>query len=225
MEILSGNKSIIPKPWFDYLESICEAELNKASKKVKVKRIKRQAYVSIPDVKREKIKAEIERTGVWTSVLLKKHGRLDIDPRYIGRVISGQQIKGLEQDIDDIIDLYAMTDDLRESPERTSVQTEYRPVIDLEIQTIEHHIDHTGVSPTQLPKEAISGVRFYTIRAWLIKRVKTCLPDEMERVLSVYRNLPSKPTFADPEEKVQGFIRIKVKMDDIRKLSKSLPNG
>jgi hypothetical protein len=35
LEILSGNQSIIPKSWLDYLESICEAELIKVPNMVK----------------------------------------------------------------------------------------------------------------------------------------------------------------------------------------------
>jgi len=33
--------------------------------------------------------------------------------------------------------------------------------------------------------------------------------------LRAYRGLPSKPTYEDPEEWAEGFIRIKVKLADM----------
>ena len=215
-EILIGNIRVIPLEVYNYLESICQKEIGDEALNTRIKRMKRKNYKPIPKEKIERIKEDIKRTGIWPSVLLRTHNRQDMDIRQIGRILSKEQLKGSIKDIDDLMEMYAQAPDADNAGQKAStIQSAYRGVTDLEIQTIEHHIDRTGVLPTQLPKNMVSRVEFYTIRAWLTKRIKTCIPLDMEEVLSAYRSLASKPTYEDPEEQAEGLIRIKLKLTDI----------
>jgi len=215
-EILAGNIRVIPLEMYNYLESICEKEIGGEALQTRLKRIKRKNYEPVPKEKIKRINEEIKRTGTWPSVLLRTHDRQDMDIRQIGRILSEEQLKGSIKDIDDLIEMYAQAPDSdNKGPKAPTIQSVYRGVTDLEIQTIEHHIDRTGVLPTQLSKHTVSRIGFYTIRAWLTKKIKTCIPKDMEEVLRAYRNLPSKPTYEDPEERAEGFIRIKVKLADM----------
>jgi len=167
LSLLKGDNVKIPASYTEFLYMLCRKEVKDgANRRV------RKDYVEIPQKKRQKISSEGIRTGVSIPKLLRLAKLDHINSKSIMSIATGNNVKGLEKDVDDVIIAYSKLKNSSVKKPGLGKNKDNRPLRSADLKWLLRVRDFTQILPGRIFEHCDNPPAFLkpqTISGWLNK--------------------------------------------------------